>query len=147
MLGEIKNSPRGLLAGRFITAAAGSYPEPPLTPGFPSGIPYMSDITTTCTLGINTTIPPLFTTHRCVPTAHAVPCCHLVSACLYELTRVPGPPIGWPVSVAQPRLTWSPADVVACRAYRDPRVPTLFSPKGTVVNENQTLADRQRPKD
>ena len=26
------------------------------------------------------------------------------SVCLYVLTRVPGPPIGKPVSVAQPRL-------------------------------------------
>jgi hypothetical protein len=40
--------------------------------------------------------------------------CECLGACLYVLTRVPGPPIGWPVSVAQPRLL-VPVDVVACR--------------------------------
>ena len=64
------------------------------------------------------TSPPLFTAPapvRTLPpppnTLHAAPhsarvVCRAIacSVCLYELTRVPGPPIGWPVSVAQPRL-------------------------------------------
>jgi hypothetical protein len=71
------------MADRFIAARKnGSYPEHPLTPGFPSGIPYMSDITTTLALGINTTIPPLFTTHQCVPTACALLIVLDVSVCL-----------------------------------------------------------------
>ena len=53
---------------------------------------------------------------------HAHSGCHVcLGACLYVLTRVPGAP-NWVArlgSPASPRLV--PADVVACRAYRDPR--------------------------
>ena len=56
------------------------------------------------------------------------------SACLHVLTRVPGSPIGVTRlgSPASPRLV--PVDAVACRAYRDPGVPTLLGPGPAVIN-------------
>jgi hypothetical protein len=50
----------------------------------------------------------------------ACPFCHVCSACMHVLTRVPGPPIGVTRlgSPASPRIV--PVDAAACRAYRDP---------------------------
>ena len=106
--------PFNKMVGRFITATAGSYPEPLLTPGFPSGIP------------VCLTLPQLAHSASTQPFLHSsqhTGACPLPMLSLVAVSANPGP--GAPIWVARlgspasPRLV--PVDAVACRAYRDPR--------------------------